>query len=305
MIAMAEREKAERPQEHTSHKSRWQENILKENIPQENMPQEHTSRTDGRGCHPMPKSQVMDLAMDMGKILLKSGAETSRVEDTMMRFCRSHGYYDLNVFCTPTIIILGDESPLGKSRVFRVRWRATDLGLIMAVNQLSYNFKRWNMTYAGAKYWLQDKLAHSHPYGRLQLALASGVGSACFSVLLGGNLHDFGAAFACGLIAMALLKLLNNFHPSPFWENFLAGFAIGITALTCCALDRECTMESITAGALMPFLPGAPFTNGVRDYMAGDLLSGNSRIAEAILFALSIAIGLAFALKAWTWGGLP
>ena len=58
---------------------------------------------------PMTKNQVMDLAMDMGKILLKSGAETSRVEDTMMRFCRSYGYYDLNVFCTPTIIILGDE----------------------------------------------------------------------------------------------------------------------------------------------------------------------------------------------------
>ena len=34
----------------------------------------------------LTKNQVMDLAMDMGKILLKSGAETSRVEDTMMRF---------------------------------------------------------------------------------------------------------------------------------------------------------------------------------------------------------------------------
>ena len=33
---------------------------------------------------PMTKNQVMDLAMDLGKILLKSGAETSRVEDTMM-----------------------------------------------------------------------------------------------------------------------------------------------------------------------------------------------------------------------------
>jgi uncharacterized membrane protein YjjP (DUF1212 family) len=64
-------------------------------------------------------------------------------------------------------------------------------------------------------------------------------------------------------------------------------------------------MENIIVGALMPFLPGLAFTNGVRDYMAGDLLSGNSRIAEAALFALSIAIGLVFALKAWTWGGLP
>ena len=60
---------------------------------------------------PMTKNQVMDLAMDLGKILLKSGAETSRVEDTMMRFCRSYGYYDLNVFCTPTVIILATKVP--------------------------------------------------------------------------------------------------------------------------------------------------------------------------------------------------
>ena len=32
---------------------------------------------------PMTKNQVMDIAMDLGKILLKSGAETSRVEDTV------------------------------------------------------------------------------------------------------------------------------------------------------------------------------------------------------------------------------
>lgn len=254
---------------------------------------------------PMTKNQVMDLAMDMGKILLKSGAETSRVEDTMMRFCRSYGYYDLNVFCTPTIIILGDESPRGKSRVFRVRWRSTDLGLIMDVNQLSYNFRCWKMGYVEAKRWLQDRLSKSHPYGNRVVCVASGLGSACFAMLLGSaSIYNFVAAFLTGFIAMTLLKMVNNFHPTPFWENFLAGFAIGIVAQTCC-LSPYCTMENIIVGALMPFLPGLAFTNGVRDYMAGDLLSGNSRIAEAALFALSIAIGLVFALKAWIWGGLP
>ena len=254
---------------------------------------------------PMTKNQVMDLAMDLGKILLKSGAETNRVEDTMMRFCRTHGYYDLNVFCTPTVIILGDESPTGKSRVFRVRWRSTDLGLIMDMNEFSYNFRRWKMGYEDAKHWLQDRLAHSHPYGNLAICFASGIGSACFSMLLGGDLYDFAGAFLAGFLAMAFLKAVDNFHPTPFWENFIAGFIIGVVTLVCHYAEPECTLESMTVGALMPFLPGLAFTNGVRDYMAGDLLSGNSRIAEAALFALSIAIGLAFALKAWTWGGLP
>ncbi len=254
---------------------------------------------------PMTKNQVMDIAMDLGKILLKSGAETNRVEDTMMRFCRSYGYYDLNVFCTPTIIILGDESPRGKSRVFRVRWRATDLGLIMDINQFSYNFRRWKMDHVQTKHWLQNRLAQSHPYRNSIVCLASGVGSACFSMLLGGDVYDFTGAFLAGFLAMSFLKTVDNFHPTPFWENFMAGMIIGLATLICNYIEPECTLESMTVGALMPFLPGLAFTNGVRDYMAGDLLSGNSRIAEAALFALSIAIGLAFVLKAWTWGGMP
>ena len=252
----------------------------------------------------MTKSQVMDIAMDMGRILLKSGAETSRVEDTMMRFCRSHGYYDLNVFCTPTVIILGDESAHGKSRVFRVRWRAVDLGLIMDINNLSYNFKRWGMTYKMAKEWMRERIRQSHPYGNLGVCLASGVGSAAFTMLLGGNGHDFAASFLCGFVAMGILKLLNRLHPTAFWENFMAGLLIGFVALTACKIDRACSLENIIVGALMPFLPGLPFTNGVRDYIGGDLLSGNSRIAEAILFAFSFAVGVAFSMKIWMWGGL-
>lgn len=257
------------------------------------------------GSPRLSKGDVMDLAMEMGKVLLKSGAETVRVEDTMMRLCRSYGYYDLNVFCTPTVIMLGDESPESMNRVFRVRWRSTDLGLIMDINDLSHNFRKWGMTVAEAKAWIADKVSKGHPYGNKLVCLASGLGSACFSIMLGGNLHDFVAAFLAGFIAMALLKLINYFKPSGFWENFIAGFAIGIVALTCCVADRSCTMEKITVGALMPFLPGLPFTNGVRDYMAGDLLSGNSRISEAVLFAISVAMGIAFAIKVWVLGGLP
>jgi len=228
------------------------------------------------------------------------------VEDTMMRFCRSYGYHDLNVFCTPTVIILGDESPRGKSRVFRVRWRSTDLGLIMDVNRLSFNFRNWQMGYAETRDWLRESLARSHPYGKGTVCVAAGLGSAFFAMLLGApTIYTFAATFLTAFIAMALLKLLSDFHITPFWENFLAGFAIGIVANTCCLVSRYCTLENVTVGALMPFLPGLAFTNGVRDYMAGDLLSGNSRIAEAGLLALSIAIGLVFALKAWTWGGLP
>jgi uncharacterized membrane protein YjjP (DUF1212 family) len=97
---------------------------------------------------------------------------------------------------------------------------------------------------------------------------------------------------------MLVLKQIAGYRPSAFWENALAGVAIGVVALICCAVSVQCTMEKIIVGALMPFVPGVAFTNGLRDYMAG-----NARIAEALLFAASIAIGIAFALRAWVlWG---
>jgi len=43
----------------------------------------------------------------------------------------------------------------------------------------------------------------------------------------------------------------------------------------------------------MPYLPGMAFTNGIRDFMAGDLMSGTSRAGEAIFLVGGIAIGIA------------
>ena len=56
------------------------------------------------------REQALNVALNIGKVLLKSGAETSRVEDTIARFCRTFGYRDVNVFATPTMIIIGDET---------------------------------------------------------------------------------------------------------------------------------------------------------------------------------------------------
>jgi uncharacterized membrane protein YjjP (DUF1212 family) len=55
-------------------------------------------------------------------------------------------------------------------------------------------------------------------------------------------------------------------------------------------------MEMTIAGAIMPYLPGMAFTNGLRDYIAGDLISGNSRVGEAVFLVSGIVIGIAAVL---------
>lgn len=83
---------------------------------------------------PLSREQTLHIALGMGKALLKNGAETSRVEDTISRFCHTHGYHDIHVFVTPTVIILGDEESEGATIISRIRYRSTNLSVISAVN---------------------------------------------------------------------------------------------------------------------------------------------------------------------------
>ena len=249
------------------------------------------------------REQALNVALNIGKVLLKSGAETSRVEDTIARFCRSFGYHDVNVFATPTMIIIGDETAANASLMCRIRYRSNNLSNVKAVNDFSYGLRPETFDYEETMAFLQHLLVQQPPYGKWTVCLASALCSAAFASMLGGNSHDFCAAFVTGGLAMTLLCQLTSYSLGAFWENTVAGAAIGSLAIFCCSISVQCTRTNIIVGSLMPFLPGLAFTNGLRDYLSGDLISGNSRIAEALLFAVSIAFGLALTLLVWyRWG---
>ncbi len=248
----------------------------------------------------LSREQILNLALLLGKVLLISGAETYRVEDTILRFCSSNGLQNISVFATPTLIIIGDETSSTESRVSRIRVRNTSLDKISAINDFSYNLRKWeNTDYHQIKAFLQEIADRPPIYGKWAICFSSALCSAAFSAMLGGNQYDFLAAFATGGLSMLLVKQIAGMRPSVFWENAVAGAAIGLLAVISCELCHECTRMNIVVGALMPFVPGVAFTNSLRDYIAGDLISGNSRLAEALLLATALAIGLGFSLLFW------
>jgi len=55
-------------------------------------------------------------------------------------------------------------------------------------------------------------------------------------------------------------------------------------------------LDQIIIGALMALVPGIALTNAMRDVMAGDMVSGISKVAEALLIGGAIALGTALSL---------
>mgnify|MGYP002549571848 CR=1 FL=1 len=85
---------------------------------------------------------LLDTAVMAGEILLESGAETWRVEDTMLRMLRMSGLKTADVLALTTgfVVTLDDPSMDSMTVMRSVESRATDLNRIHAVNQLSRDF---------------------------------------------------------------------------------------------------------------------------------------------------------------------
>ena len=51
----------------------------------------------------------------------------------------------------------------------------------------------------------------------------------------------------------------------------------------------------VCIGCIMLFIPGVAFTNSIRDLFVGDTITGLSRFVEAVVLAMTIALGFTLA----------
>lgn len=96
------------------------------------------------------ENKVIDVVLIAGRILLESGAETYRVEDTMNRIAHSYGLHNTYSFVSSTAIIfsLNDRT---STRLIRVQERTTDLEKIALTNSLSRKISNKELTIDEAK----------------------------------------------------------------------------------------------------------------------------------------------------------
>lgn len=237
---------------------------------------------------------IMEVCLLAGKIMLQSGAETYRVEDTMMRIAASFGIKESHSYVTPTGIIFSIEtSEPTKTKLIRISDRTTDLKKVTVVNSISRRISSGELSIDEAYELLEEADAATMPFPFYIQILAAAIASGCFLIMFKGSWHDFLPAVFTGGVGFLSLIYFHKVVPIKFFAEFLASFTIGLLSYGFVLSGIGLELDKIIIGSVMPLVPGLLITNAVRDLMAGHLVSGLSKGAEAFLTAFAIGSGIA------------
>ncbi|HZK01782.1 MAG TPA: threonine/serine exporter family protein [Anaerovoracaceae bacterium] len=251
------------------------------------------------------EKNVLMLALQAGEIMLVSGSEIYRVEETVTRICKAYGISYVEVFVTTTGIFMSLDSG-GKAKPYtiikRIHGVSIDLERVSLVNNFSRKIAITPPPIEEAKNILDD-IAREEKYTFPLQLLGGALAASFFTLMLNAGYREFICSVFIGVIAYAFAHFLDVHQFNRFFRNFTVCSLIALISLLFSIIGITLNTDAMIVGTLMIFLPGLAFTNAMRDSLAGDLLAGGARALEAALIASSIAFGVGITLFAWVSAG--
>ncbi len=230
--------------------------------------------------------------LEVGEGLLLSGAEVSRVEDTLVRMGNAYGALEMNVFAITSCIIVTMVMP-GQEKITQMRriTRAVDTNFMKLerLNDLSRRYCTEPFPAEVLVRELRELRTEKNLSGRVRLG--SILAAASFALFFGGTAADAAAAAACATVICYLQGLWTEIAPNRVIYYLICSIAAGTVIGGMGAVIPALHPDKVMIGDIMLLIPGIAMTNSVRDVLTGDTLFGLMRLAETILWAGALAAG--------------
>lgn len=241
--------------------------------------------------------RIVACILDIGELMLTSGAEVMRVEDTITRLCSAYGFVSSDVLTILSSIILTATDQSGDiiTQTRRIKSRDTNLTRVERLNALSRKVTAEPMTSDVLSKAIEEA-ADVPIYSRLETFLTYGFNAAVFTIFFGGDLTDFFVSFPAGLGIYLYLQIGGKLRMNGILLNLLCSALMALSVVGMHALGLGHNPDKIVIGNIMLLIPGLALTTSLRDLINGDMLSAIIGFLEALLKALAIAIGAAVVL---------
>ena len=241
----------------------------------------------------MEIEKLLDVGIRAGRMLLESGAEVYRVEETMIRICTGLACTDeVDSYVTSTGIMLSiGYNGQVFSKISRIKNRNVNLHCVARINVLSRNIQIQDYSLEEVEQQL-NKIEKEPKYSVWMTTLFGGIGAAGFALFFDGGMLEIVISFAIGILIRLLVSLLSMMKMNDFINNVIASMLLAILSIFSKKVFLVIDVNVVVISGIMLLIPGLAFTNAIRDTIAGDYLSGVSRVMETLVCACAIALGV-------------
>lgn len=241
----------------------------------------------------------MSVVLRAGKLLIESGAEVYRVEDTMKHFAKALQIENFEAYVVSSSIIASGINRYGKqeAKVCNTDGVTANLGRLEAVNNLSRQIAKQDLVSPEEIVKQLDLIEHQKDYSLLVTLISYFCGAGSFSLALGSSLLDSFSAAVTGLILGYFLNLMESRIHTGFLLTILGSSVVALSANLLYFSGLGEHRSIIILGALMVMVPGAAFVNSVREFSQNNFSTGLALIMSALLICISISAGVAITIE--------
>lgn len=229
---------------------------------------------------------------EIGKLLLKNGAEIYRVEESLERMCQSYGFQDIGVFALPTYFTMSVTFQDGTSTSLtkRTLQNRTNLDALCSLNNLVRQICDETPSNDFIEQQIKD-INNIHPIMPL-VFLGYGLGAGGYAVFFGGRLQEGIIAGIIGFLMYFFVWINEILGINALMRTTLTSMFLTILAILFYHYHLIYNLDATIIGCLMILTPGIAITNSLRDIIDGNYVSGQARLVEAFFIATAIALGV-------------
>lgn len=239
--------------------------------------------------------ETLDFVAEYATYLLGSGVHTSRVIRNSQRIGTSQGVdIQLSSFQRSTILTVRDEaSGEAVTRVVRIPALPVSFERNSDLSALSWDALDEGLPLTEVRRRFRE-LIDKPRMDPVFVLLTVGLANASFCRLFGGDWTAVGIVFTATLVGFAARQRMQAHGVNHYLIFIISAFMASLCASV--ALRFDCTAEIALATSPLFLVPGVPLINGVIDIVEGHILIGFSRLINALLLIICIAVGLAATL---------
>lgn len=246
------------------------------------------------------KEEVNDLCkilLDVGTLLMSSGANTSRIRITILRIANAYDYQaELLITHRALMLTLYDEEKdYFFSRLKRTLPHGANFRIVSGISRMSWQIVEGKWSLKQVKQEI-DRLKSLSQFPRLVILLLVALSGASFCRLFGGGYVEMLVAFVatfCGLFVRqeAVKKSFN-----PYLSIYFAALVSSMISGLAVKVGLGANADYAFATSVLYLIPGIPLINSMSDLLDGNIMNGIVRGINGLIIAFTIALGLLSAI---------